>query len=176
MGNLWTTIFYHFIIRTLLSIFLKTLQRWRLRRPISNIRMVLLMDSKIWMTSLIIMFAVRPTCVQDSLFKMSSKSPALHILQKWHQSLWSKFWLPNLVLYQTAYIIVRYNIRIHTAQQRQITCFEVTIGISHHACELCDMGFLEKIYVAIDMISNPLPLNITLHNSLLLLVLVLKPK
>ena len=50
-------------------------QRSRLRRPISKIRMVLLMDSKIWMTSLIIMFAVRPTCVQDSLFKMSSESP-----------------------------------------------------------------------------------------------------
>ena len=27
------------------------------------------------MTSLIIVFAVRPTCVQDSLFKMSSESP-----------------------------------------------------------------------------------------------------
>ena len=50
-------------------------QRSRLRRPISKIRMVLLMDAKIWMTSLIIMFAVRPTCVQDSLFKMSSESP-----------------------------------------------------------------------------------------------------
>ena len=51
------------------------IQRSRLRRPISKIRMVLLMDAKIWMTSLIIMFAVRPTCVQDSLFKMSSESP-----------------------------------------------------------------------------------------------------
>ena len=53
-----------------------TFQRSRLRRPISKIRMVLLMDAKIWMTSLISMFAVRPTCVQDSLFKMSSESPA----------------------------------------------------------------------------------------------------
>ena len=50
-------------------------QRSRLRCPISKIRMVLLMDAKIWMTSLMIMFAVRPTCVQDSLFKMSSESP-----------------------------------------------------------------------------------------------------
>ena len=33
------------------------------------------MDAKIWMTSLIIMFAVRPICVQDSIFKMSSESP-----------------------------------------------------------------------------------------------------
>ena len=30
---------------------------------------------KIWMTSLITMFAVRPICVQDSIFKMSSESP-----------------------------------------------------------------------------------------------------
>ena len=45
--------------------------------------MVLLMDAKIWMTSLIIMFAVRPTCVQDSLFKMSSESPALSLDPHW---------------------------------------------------------------------------------------------
>ena len=32
------------------------------------------MDAKTWMTSLIIMFAVRPMCVQDSIFKMSSES------------------------------------------------------------------------------------------------------
>ena len=62
------------------------LQRSRLRRPISKIRMVLLMDAKIWMTSLIIMFAVRPTCVQDSLFKMSSESPDLCLNSWWrHQ-------------------------------------------------------------------------------------------
>ena len=51
-------------------------QRLRLRHPISKIRTNLLMDAKIWMTSLIIMFAVRPICVQDSIFKMSSESPA----------------------------------------------------------------------------------------------------
>ena len=50
-------------------------QRSRLRRPISKIRMILLMDAKTRMTSLIIMFAVRPICVQDSIFKMSSESP-----------------------------------------------------------------------------------------------------
>ena len=50
-------------------------QRSRLRRPISKIRIILLMDAKIWMASLIIMFAVRPICVQDSIFKMSSESP-----------------------------------------------------------------------------------------------------
>ena len=33
------------------------------------------MDAKIWMISLIIMLAVRPICVQDSFFKMSSSSP-----------------------------------------------------------------------------------------------------
>ena len=33
------------------------------------------MDAKIWMISLIIMFAVRPICVQDSIFKMSGASP-----------------------------------------------------------------------------------------------------
>ena len=64
------------------SLFLKfeltTSQHWqrsRLRRPISKIHMILLMDAKTWMTSLIIMFAVRPICVQDSIFKMSSESP-----------------------------------------------------------------------------------------------------
>ena len=50
-------------------------QRSRLSRPISKIRMILLMDAKIWMTSLIIMFAVRAICIQDSIFKMSSESP-----------------------------------------------------------------------------------------------------
>ena len=39
---------------------------------------VLPMDTKIWMISLILMFAVRPICVQDSIFKMSSTSPAEH--------------------------------------------------------------------------------------------------
>ena len=49
-------------------------QRSRLRRPISKIRMILLMDAKTSMISLIIMFAVHPICVQDSIFKMSSES------------------------------------------------------------------------------------------------------
>ena len=35
-------------------------QHSRLRRPISKIRMILLMEAKIWMTSLIIMFAQHP--------------------------------------------------------------------------------------------------------------------
>ena len=51
------------------------MQRSGLRRPISKIRMILLMDAKIWMISLIIIFAVHPTCVQDSIFKMSCESP-----------------------------------------------------------------------------------------------------
>ena len=50
-------------------------QRSRLRRLISKIRTILLMDAKIWMTSLIIIFAVRPICNQDSIFIMSSESP-----------------------------------------------------------------------------------------------------
>ena len=53
------------------------MQRSRFRRPISKIRMILLMDAKTWMTSLIIMFAVRPICHQDSTFKMSSESPVM---------------------------------------------------------------------------------------------------
>ena len=57
----------------------QNLQRSRLCRPISKIRRILLMDAKTWITSLIIMFAVRPIYVQDSIFKMSSKSPDLHI-------------------------------------------------------------------------------------------------
>ena len=69
-------------IKHLEKIYLNIYQRSRLRRPISKIRMVLLMDAKIWMTSLIIMFAVRPTCVQDSLFKMSSESPDLCLCSK----------------------------------------------------------------------------------------------
>ena len=40
------------------------------------------MDAKTWMTSLIIMFAVRPICVQDSIFKMSSESPVCHFALK----------------------------------------------------------------------------------------------
>ena len=51
------------------------IQRSRLHRPISKIRMIWQMDAKTWMTSLIIMFAVRPICVQDSIFKTSSESP-----------------------------------------------------------------------------------------------------
>ena len=53
------------------------IQRSRLRRPISKISMILLIDAKTWMTSLIIMFAVRSICVQDSIFKMSSESPVI---------------------------------------------------------------------------------------------------
>ena len=56
------------------------LQRSRLRRPISKIRRILLMDAETWMMSLIIMFAVRPIYVQDSIFKMSSGSPDLKML------------------------------------------------------------------------------------------------
>ena len=44
---------------------------------ISKIRMILLMDSKIWMVSLIIMFAVRPICTRDAIFKISSVSPVI---------------------------------------------------------------------------------------------------
>ena len=39
--------------------------------------MFLQMDAKTQMLYLIIMFAVRPICVQDSTFKMSSASPDL---------------------------------------------------------------------------------------------------
>ena len=53
------------------------LQRSRLRRPISKICMILLMDAKIWMVSLIIVFVVHPICTQDAIFKMSSMSPGL---------------------------------------------------------------------------------------------------
>ena len=53
----------------------KLWQRSRLRCPISKIRMILMMDAKIWMVSLIIMFAVPPICAQDAIFKMSSMSP-----------------------------------------------------------------------------------------------------
>ena len=60
--------------------YLESWQRSWLRRPISKICMILLMDAKIWMTSLIIMFAVRPICVQDSIFKMCSESPAWSVL------------------------------------------------------------------------------------------------
>ena len=44
---------------------------------ISKIRMILLMDAKIWMVSLIIMFAVRPICTRDAIFKISSVSPVI---------------------------------------------------------------------------------------------------
>ena len=56
-------------------------QRSWLRRPISKIRMILLMDAKIWMAPLMIMFAVRPICVQDSIFKMSGESPDRRVVR-----------------------------------------------------------------------------------------------
>ena len=43
--------------------------------PSAKYAWFLLMDAKTRMASLIIMFAVRPICVQDSIFKMSSESP-----------------------------------------------------------------------------------------------------
>ena len=57
-------------------------QHSRLRRPISKIRMILLMDTNIWIISLKIMFAVRPICAQDAIFKMSSVSPADTVFQR----------------------------------------------------------------------------------------------
>ena len=39
--------------------------------------MFLLTDANIWMISMIIMFAVRPMCIQNSIFKMSDASPSL---------------------------------------------------------------------------------------------------
>ena len=52
-------------------------QRSRLRRPISKICRILLMDAKMWMVPLIIIFAVCSICTQDAIFKMSSVSPGL---------------------------------------------------------------------------------------------------
>ena len=43
--------------------------------PSAKYAWFLLMDAKTRMASLIIIFAVRPICVQDSIFKMSSESP-----------------------------------------------------------------------------------------------------
>ena len=57
---------------------LRKVQRLQLRRPVSKIRLILWMDAKIWITSLIIIFAVPPICVQDSIFKMSSESPKVN--------------------------------------------------------------------------------------------------
>ena len=47
--------------------------RWR--RPVNKMRMFLQMDAKIWTISVVIMFAVRPICIQDSIFKKSNASP-----------------------------------------------------------------------------------------------------
>ena len=69
----------HVCMYVCMYIYIYIIQRSRLRRPISKIRMILLMDAKTWMTSLIIMFAVRPICVQDSIFKMSSESSVIYI-------------------------------------------------------------------------------------------------
>ena len=71
------------------------IQHSRLRRPISKIRMILLMDTKIWIVSLIIMFAVRPICTQDAIFKMSSVSPDIYI-ERERYYLWNKFVQWNL--------------------------------------------------------------------------------
>ena len=76
------------MINTLQTVHVRTLTHWgsekmtailqtqrsRLCRPNSKIRMILLMEAKIWLTCLIIMFTVHPICVQDSIFKMSSPS------------------------------------------------------------------------------------------------------
>ena len=61
----------------------------RLRRPISKIRTILLIDAKIWMVSLIIMLAVHPISPQDAIFKMSSVSPESLWLQIFQRS-WCK--------------------------------------------------------------------------------------
>ena len=60
---------------TLHSIPGRSIKRSRLCCPISKICMILLMDAKIWMVTLIIMFAVSPICTQNAIFKMSSVSP-----------------------------------------------------------------------------------------------------
>ena len=70
-------------------------QRSRLRRPISKIRMILLMDAKISIVTKIIMFAVRPICTQDAIFKMSSVSPDIYTTQlQWCNRLWA-WWRPS---------------------------------------------------------------------------------
>ena len=71
-------------------------QRSRLRRPISKIRMILLMDAKISIVTKIIMFAVRPMCTQDAIFKMSSVSPDICTTQLQ----WCNWWrLSTYVLF-----------------------------------------------------------------------------
>ena len=50
---------------------------------ISKTHMFLLMDAKIQMISLIIMFAVHPICIQDSIFKISSTSHDLVLYNHW---------------------------------------------------------------------------------------------
>ena len=62
----------HFIIHKYWLDRMSQCSRWH--HPISKICRFLLMDEKIWMISLIIMFALGPICVQDSVFKMYSLS------------------------------------------------------------------------------------------------------
>ena len=76
-------------------------QRSWLRSPISKIRMILLMDAKAWMPSLIIMFAVRPICVQDSIFKMSSESPVCDIKMS---ETWVSFEISKWVRHRLSFV------------------------------------------------------------------------
>ena len=66
-------------------------------------RMILLMDAKIWMLSLIIMFAVHLICAKDTIFKMSSVSPEysmVSIMQLCSEWCW---WLNDAVHYGVHY-------------------------------------------------------------------------
>ena len=75
-GQLSGTLFgYHSDVR---QAFRNPNQQWRQCCPISKICMFLLMDAKISMISLIIVFAMHPICFQDFIFKMSSTSPGNH--------------------------------------------------------------------------------------------------
>ena len=98
-------------------------QRSRLRRPISKIRMILLMDAKTWMTSLIIMFAVRPICVQDSICKISSESP-VHFFQL----------LPHLAMSIMTYMVTHWNSASRKTGMENMLKKKCMIDVLGYAC------------------------------------------
>ena len=81
------------------------------------------MDSKIWMVSLIIMFAVRPIWAQDAIFKMSRVSPV---------SVWPKNLHGSSNICPKGFI--------YSIQNCEIS--HQTFGPSHQKCPTCPMIFV----------------------------------
>ena len=147
------------------------IQRSRLRRPISKIRMILLMDAKIWMTSLIIMFAMHPICVQDSIFKMSSESPGhswfyIPIFQPQHNTcnwntdcVWNICFLNHLIFMEVHKftVLVQYILRRQRSGSILAQVMACCLLAPSHYLNQCWLIIILSRYLPYDMMSiqNP---------------------